>query len=113
MRLRGHSPTRPTPGPRAGARAGSATAFTLVELLVTLGIIAVLMGILLPTLGKMKEKAAAAKCASNLRQLAAGWQMYADANQRVSAPGRLPKYAGEVSIFGMGDDSQYRPRWYE
>lgn len=87
--------------------------FTLVELLVVIGIIALLMGILLPVLGKARQQAAATKCLNNLRQFGSGWQMYADANKGIVAPGRLPKYDGEDSTYGMADGEQYRPRWYE
>jgi prepilin-type processing-associated H-X9-DG protein/prepilin-type N-terminal cleavage/methylation domain-containing protein len=86
-------------------------AFTLVELLVVIGIISVLMGILLPVLGKVRQQSAGTKCANNLRQLATGWTLYADVNQGISCPGRLPRFP--ISVYGMGDDEQYRPRWYE
>ncbi len=51
-------------------------AFTLVELLVVIGIIALLLSILLPTLGKAKEAANSAKCLSNMKQVGMSVMMY-------------------------------------
>lgn len=56
------------------------TGFTLVELLVSISIIAVLSSLLLSATFKAKQRTSAARCVSNLRQLQLGWTMYADEN---------------------------------
>lgn len=54
--------------------------FTLIELLVVIAIIAILAGMLLPTLAKSKERGRLAKCANSLKQISVATTMYADDN---------------------------------
>ncbi|MDD3116239.1 MAG: DUF1559 domain-containing protein [Victivallaceae bacterium] len=56
------------------------TDFTLLELLITIGIIALLAALLLPALDKAKQSARKASCTGNLRQLGLAINLYADAN---------------------------------
>lgn len=77
-------------------------AFSLVELLVVIGIIAVLAGVLLATFGGSSESARAAQCLSNMKNLANACQTYG------MNTGRYPN-AGSVEIMSM-DDSEGRNR---
>ncbi len=73
--------------PARRVRGRRPAAFTLIELLITIAIIALLIGILLPSLGAARRTVHAVACASNARQLALGALLYADDNAGHLPPG--------------------------
>src|SRR5437667_7158266 len=64
-------------------RISVARAFTLVELLVVIGIIALLISILMPSLSAARERACRVRCGSNLRQIGQGLLLYANDNKGI------------------------------
>lgn len=64
--------------------------FTLVELLVVVAGLAILGGLLLPSVGHLRAKAAQARCANNLRVLGVAWNMYADEHEGWLLPASFP-----------------------
>lgn len=86
-KLKRTDPTTGRNGTTAFRRAAKSTGFTLIELLVVIGIIAILAGLLLPSLSRAKERAKSAMCLNNLKQMGLSLIMYADENE-VYPPGR-------------------------
>src|SRR2546426_622444 len=73
----------------ANRRSSPRRAFTLVELLVVIAIIGVLASMLLPAMAEAKRVGRSAACLNNLKQLQAGWLMYADDFNDILPPNSL------------------------
>ncbi len=89
--------------------------FTFIELLVVIAVIALLIGILLPALGRARDAARGVTCLSNFRQVTTGWNLYCDAFKDIMVAHKPPNYPGGASNpanhYEVGNGLKVRPNW--
>src|SRR5277367_1092842 len=91
----------------AGCRNRSCRAFTLIELLLVIAIIAILAAMLLPALSQAKQRASATSCNSNVHQIGLGMRMFADDNEEL-----YPESGGTI-YWNALDPVTGKPSWLQ
>jgi prepilin-type N-terminal cleavage/methylation domain-containing protein/prepilin-type processing-associated H-X9-DG protein len=86
-------------------------AFTLVELLVVIGIIAILAGLLLPSLNRAQSQARSIKCLSNIRQIIQGMMAYSAQNRGYIVPSYNLPFAPGATTNDNGGPNQPLDGW--
>jgi len=92
-----------------------ARGFTILELLLVVAIIALLAGLVLPAMSRARESGRTLACLAHLKEFGSAWQMYADENEEVFVPARMPKKdenkSNKDNWYEVGNGLKYLPRW--
>ena len=98
-------------GTGSAARPASRGAFSLVELLVVIGIIGVLLALLRPALARARQQANSVKCQSNLRQIGLALQIYSENYKGWLYPVGAPGPGGVPRTLGLEPGLPKEQRW--